>query len=110
MARYNKKPSKMFDRAAFLSEMKKCGVPLSPESLERLDEDEELNAFIEKQLDWDYQIKEMTDYILKEEFRNEFPHSIGSVSETRDILIEHDAWTPEMQRIYEKVEEEWKNQ
>lgn len=104
----NKKLPNMFDRAAFLSEMKKCGVDLSPEKLEHLDEDEKLNAFIEKQLDWKYQIKEMTDYILKEEFRNEFPHSIGSVSETRDILIEHNAWTPEMQRIYEKVEEEWR--
>ena len=107
MARYSDKPPKMFDRIAFRNEMKKCGIDLSPESLAHLDEDEELNAFIEKQLDWEYQIKEMTDYILNERFRWDDPPSLNSVTETRDILIEHNAWTPEMQKIYEKVKKEW---
>lgn len=108
MARYNQKLPKMFDRTAFLSEMKKCGVPLSPESLKHLDEDEKLNAFIEKQLDWEHQIKMLKDYILNEEFRWAEPpsHSFNSIIETRNILIEHNEWTPEMQKIYEKVQKE----
>lgn len=110
MARYNQKLPKMFDEVAFDNMMKKHCPDLTPEKIAHIEEDEKLNAFIEKQLDWEYQIQEMTDYILKEEFRNEFPHSIGSVSETRDILIEHNAWTPEMQKIYDKVQKEWGNQ
>jgi hypothetical protein len=107
MARYNDNPPKMFDRIAFRNEMKKCGIDLSPESLTHLDEDEELNAFIEEHDSWEYQGKRMAEYILSEKFRYEYPHSIESVSEVRDILIEHNEWTPEMQKIYEKVKKEW---
>lgn len=110
MARYNQKLPKMFDRAAFLSEMKKCGVDLSPESSKHLDEDEELQAYIKEHNSWEYQSKGMREYILKEKFRYEHPYSIESVSEVRDVLIEHNEWTPEMQKIYDKVQKEWGNQ
>lgn len=108
----NKKLPKMFDRAAFLSEMKKCGVDLSPERSKHLDEDEELQAYIKEHNSWEHQLKLLKDYILEEKFRWAEPpsHSFDSVVETRNILIEHNEWTPEMQKIYEKVEEEWKNQ
>ncbi len=108
MARYNKKLPKMFDRAAFLSEMKKCGVDLSPESSKHLDEDEELQAYIKEHNSLEHQFKLLKDYILNEEFRWDDPpyHSFENVTEVRNILIEHNEWTPEMQKIYEKVQKE----
>lgn len=101
MARYSKALPDVFSEKSF-NEFEKKHISKNISQ-------EKIDAFIKEQFSWEYQIKEMTDYILNERFRNEFPHSIGSVSETRDILIEHNAWTPEMQKIYEKVEKEWGN-
>lgn len=108
MTRYSKKLPKMFDKAAFDNMMKKHCPDLTPEKIAHLDEDEELQAYIKEHNSWEHQLKLLKDYILNEEFRWAEPpsHSFDSVVETRNILIEHNEWTPEMQKIYEKVQKE----
>lgn len=93
MARYNKKLPKMFDKNEYKNLKKKYFKELSPESIAALEEEDNI----------DNQIKQLKNYFLLDEYRNDDPLSFENVKGTRDVLISYGEWTEQLQEKYEQI-------
>lgn len=83
----------MFDENEYKNLKKKYFRELSSESIAALEEEDNI----------DNQIKQLKNYFLLDEYRNDDPLSFENIKGTRDVLISYGEWTEQLQEKYEQI-------